>query len=188
MALSHRGTSLIIKSSCGVYSTVHNKNSWSRITFLLFFIKFIPYIYSLYLHTDSWYSLKVSHLSELLILVCSVLSRAFSQECSGLLLQQQRLSTMIWMKKEGTPHRHSQTCDFHPAFILRNAVTFSSPPVVGKRCSVHKLFSATALFDKYFHSFSSKQLSSSDQCAKSEAYINGNEDSSINSRWSASIQ
>lgn len=46
---------------------------------------------------------------------------------------------------------------------------------------------ATALFDKYFHTFSSKKLSTSDQCVKSEAYINGNENLSINSRRSAPI-
>lgn len=77
-------------------------------------------------------------LSELHILVCPALNRTFSQECSKLLLQKQRLSTMIWMKKEVTPHRHSQPYDFHPEFILRNAVTCSNPPVVGERCFTHK--------------------------------------------------
>jgi len=53
-------------------------------------------------------------------------------------------------------------------------------------CLFCKDFSATALFDKYFQSFSSKQLS--DRSVKNEAYIDGNEDSGINSRWSAPIQ
>lgn len=134
MALSHRATSLIIKSSCGVYSTVHIKKARSRIIFLLFFIKSIPQT----LDTDSWHGLKLSRLSELHILVCSALSRAFSQECSWLLPQQQRLSTMTWMKKKVTPHRHSQPYDFHPALVLRNAVTYSSLLVVGEKCFAHQ--------------------------------------------------
>lgn len=184
MAFSQRGTSPIIKSSCGIYSSAHNKNARSRTTFLLLFMNFFLKFYAL-IPGMVW---RCPALSEFHILVRPALSRTFSQECSELLLQQQRLSTMIWMKKKVTLHSHSQPYDFHPEFILRNAIISSNPPVVGERCFTYKNIRATALFDKYFHSFSSKQLSSSDQCVKNEAYINGNENSSINSRWSISIQ
>lgn len=39
------------------------------------------------------------------------------------------------MKMKVAPNKHSQPYDFHPEFILKNAVTYSNPPVVGGMCT-----------------------------------------------------